>query len=82
MLFYYQVLFLAANVASIALAAWAFIEAENTGRIFIALSMGASFVVPKLWPGMLVGTVFFVLRICLGIGCYVYLRWRGHLRHV
>jgi hypothetical protein len=76
MFIYQQVVFLIANVIAIVLIARAFFEAAATGRIIILALFALSFIVPRVWPGIPVSLICFVVRVCLAIGCYIYLKWQ------
>lgn len=80
MLDYTALLFLLAGALSLALAVGAFIAAGNGGRLLISAIFGLAVVVPKLWPGIAMRTGGLVARLCLGIGCYLFLKARGELK--
>jgi hypothetical protein len=65
------------NVVSVALAVYAFLEAEIKGRIVILAAMGSSFLVPHFWPGRTVSSVCFLGRVFFAIGLAVYLKVRA-----
>jgi hypothetical protein len=57
---------------------WAFIEADSAkGRVFIAAAMAAIFFLPVLWRSPAGFMVSFVCWIVFGLGCYIFLKWRG-----
>jgi hypothetical protein len=54
-----------------------FVLAETRGRIVIAALAAATFIVPKLAESLTVGTVCYVARIVLALGCAIYTKWRN-----
>lgn len=57
---------------------WAFIEAESEGaRIFIVAAMVLVFLVRVVWPGLAGQVVSLVGWTVFGIGCFVFIKWRG-----
>ena len=73
------ILFLVGNVASVLVGGYAFVEAEDRGRVLIASLMGAAFLLPRLFPSLTLRLVCFVARMILAIGCVVYLKWKQAL---
>ena len=72
---YLAIITLIGNVASVVLAVWAAYEADGAGRLVIAVLLVLSFLISKLWPGIVVSLICFVGRVLLGIGCLIYLKW-------
>ncbi len=57
---------------------WAFLQAESVkGRVFIASAMAAIFLLPAVWPSEAAGLVSFICWIVFGVGCYIFLKYRG-----
>jgi len=57
---------------------WAFIEADTfKGRVFIAATMITIFFLPVVWRHPAGGIVSFICWIVFGLGCYIFLKWRG-----
>lgn len=69
--------FLIGNVIAIALSALAFYEAGVKGRIVILVLVGATFLVPKLVPGLTISYLMVAARMVIGIGCTIFIRWRN-----
>jgi ABC-type spermidine/putrescine transport system permease subunit II len=65
------------NVVAVALAAKAFYEAETRGRIIILALVGATFLAPRVFPG--ISLAAFIARLLVGMGCYFFLKARGEL---
>jgi len=57
----------------------ALIEAETEGRIFILAYLGLALTLPMIFHSALLSNICFLARIGLGLGCYIYLRYRGSL---
>jgi hypothetical protein len=57
---------------------WAFIEADTVkGRAFIGTTMITIFILPVVWRRPAAGMVSFICWIFFGLGCYIFLKWRG-----
>jgi hypothetical protein len=57
---------------------WAFVVADTVkGRVFIAATMIVIFFLPVIWRSSAASLVSFVGWIIYGIGCYLFLRFRG-----
>jgi hypothetical protein len=57
---------------------WAFIEADTVkGRAFIVITMITIFILPVIWRSPAGGMVSFICWIVFGLGCYIFLKWRG-----
>jgi len=67
------------NVVAVVLAVKAFVEAGAGGRIALLVLMGATFLAPRVFPGLIVSQVAFIVRMLVGIGCFVFLKYRGEL---
>jgi hypothetical protein len=67
------------NVIAVGLAAKTFLEAQGWGRVAVLILVGATFLVPRVFPGQTVSTAAFVARMLVGIGCYLWLRHRGEV---
>ncbi len=65
-----------ATLVAFAIIGLAFYEAEVKGRIIILGLTAVTFAVPILIPSVAISTISFVARILLGIGCYVYWKWK------
>lgn len=65
------------NIIALVLAVLAFNEAGNPGRIALVLLIGATFLVPKLVPGPTIPYLMLAARSVIGIGCYIFYRWRN-----
>ena len=57
----------------------AIIEANIKERIFILAYLALSFTLPIIFHSPLLSNICYYARIGLGIGCYIYLRFRGSL---
>jgi hypothetical protein len=57
----------------------AFIDADMKVRIFILAYLVSSFALPNIFHSSLLSNICFFARIGLGVGCYIYLRYRGSL---
>lgn len=75
MFLYLQIITLIANILAIAVIARAFIEAQIVGRLIISAGLVLSFIVPQVWAGRWISLIFFIARLSLAMGCYVYLKW-------
>ena len=67
------------EILALALAVLAFSMAENKGRIIIATVMISLFVLPHLIPSTALSIICFAGRMAFGIGCLLYIKWRGTL---
>jgi hypothetical protein len=57
---------------------WAFIEADTVkGRAFIVITMITIFILPVIWRRPAAGLLSFICWIVFGLGCYIFLKWRG-----
>ncbi len=56
----------------------AFIEAEEKGRILLIAVWALSFLLPVIFPSFIMRQVSPFLRLAIGIGCFVYLKYRGY----
>ena len=65
------------NIVAAGFIIYGFVLAEARGRIAIAGLAAATFIVPKLAGPGAVGTVCYVARIILAIGCAIYAKWRS-----
>jgi hypothetical protein len=60
------------------LGVYAFIIADSvTGRVFIAATMVAICVLRVVWQSAAASLVSFICWIVFGLGCYVFLKYRG-----
>jgi hypothetical protein len=63
---------------SIFLGVWAFIEAETDGgRVMIAAVMAILFLLRIFWRGPAGSLVWLIACMIFGIGCYIFIKWRG-----
>jgi hypothetical protein len=69
--------FLIGNILAAGLGILAFIEAGNAGRFVLVVLFGATFLVPKLVPEPTLPYLMLAARSVIGIGCYVFYRWRN-----
>jgi hypothetical protein len=60
------------------LAILAFSEAEDKGRILLVGLWALSFLLPIVFPSLIMRQVNLFLRLAIGIGCFVYLRYKGY----
>ncbi len=57
---------------------WAFILAETAkGRAFISITMILIFFLPVVWRHPASGLVSFIGWIVFGMGCFIFIKWRG-----
>jgi hypothetical protein len=57
---------------------WAFVEADSVGgRVFVGAAMAAIFFLPVVWRSAAAGIVSFVCWMIFGLGCYIFLKYRG-----
>jgi hypothetical protein len=57
---------------------WAFIVADSVkGRVFIAAAMAAIFFLPVVWRTAPASLISFICWIGFGLGCYIFLKYRG-----
>jgi hypothetical protein len=57
---------------------WAFIQADTVkGRLFIASAMAAIFLLPIIWQSAAADLISFICWMIFGLGCYVFLKYRG-----
>ena len=47
------------------------------GRVFIVSAMVAIFLIPVVWQQAAARTLSFVCWVIFGLGCYVFLKYRG-----
>jgi len=64
---------------ALVLMAMAFHEAENRGRVIILSLAVLTFLLPALFPSSAIWLIFFIARILIGLGCYLYLRYQQNL---
>lgn len=67
------------DILALALAVIAFSMAENKGRIIIATVMISLFISPRLILSTSLSIICFTGRMVFGIGCLLYIKWRGTL---
>jgi hypothetical protein len=57
---------------------WALIQADTVrGRVFILSAMAAIFLIPVVWQQAAAQVLSFVCWVIFGLGCYVFLKYRG-----
>jgi hypothetical protein len=56
----------------------AFIKAEDKGRILLVTLWGLSFLLPIIFPSVVIIYVCFFLRLAIGMGCYIFLKYHGY----
>jgi hypothetical protein len=57
---------------------WAIILAETVkARAFISMTMILIFFLPVVWRRPLSGLLSFIGWIVFGIGCFIFIKWRG-----
>jgi len=64
------------TIIALGIMAYAFYEAETTGRWVILVLAAATLIVPKIFPSSTVGLLCFIARILIAIACYIYLKIR------
>ena len=69
--------FLIGNIIAVALGGLAFYEAGIKGRIVLLVLFGATFLVPKLVPGLTISYFMIAARMVIAVGCYIFIRWRN-----
>jgi hypothetical protein len=62
------------TIIALGIMAYAFYEAETTGRLIILGLASATFLIPKIFPASAVGLICYVTRILIAIACYIYLK--------
>lgn len=66
------------TVVCVFLGIWAFIIAESEGgRVFIVAAVLVLFLLPRVIHSPSLNWIAFLGKFLFGIGCYLYLRWRG-----
>lgn len=66
------------TVVCVFLGIWAFIIAESEGgRVFIVAAVLVLFLLPRVTHSPTLGFLSSIGKILFGIGCYLYLKWRG-----
>jgi len=65
------------TLLSIGVITYAFVEADSKVRITIIILVAATYILQKIFPGFVIGTICFVLRILIAIGCYIYIRFKN-----
>lgn len=57
---------------------WAILLTETVkGRLFIAMIMLCLFFLPVVWQSPSSNLVAFIGWIVVGLGCYIFIKWRG-----
>jgi hypothetical protein len=57
---------------------WALVQADTVkGRVFIASAMAVIFLIPVVWQSASAGLISFICWIVFGLGCYIFLKYRG-----
>ena len=56
----------------------AFFQAEDKGKILLVSLWVLSFMLPLFFPSLIIGRIGPFLRLAIGIGCFVYLKYQGY----
>jgi hypothetical protein len=56
----------------------AFNEAGDRGKILLVALWALSFMLPLSFPSLIMGQIGPFLRLAIGIGCFVYLKYQGY----
>jgi hypothetical protein len=65
------------TILSLGIIVYALLEADSKGRITIIILVAATYILQKAFPGFVISTICFVLRILIAIGCYIYIKFRN-----
>lgn len=58
---------------------FAFVVAETKHRVILATIMVLLFILPSLFQSPSLVWIYYAGRVIFGIGCYIYIKWRGLL---
>ena len=65
------------TILTLGIITYAFFEFDSKGRITIIILVAATYILPKIFPGLVIGLICFILRISIAIGCYIYIKYRN-----
>ena len=65
------------NLIVIVAFVFAFVAAETKHRIILATIMALLFILPPFLHSPVSGWIFYAGKVIFGIGCYIYIKWRG-----
>jgi len=65
------------NLIVIVAFVFAFVAAETKHRIIIVTIMALLFILPSFFQSPALGWIFYAGKVIFGIGCYIYIKWRG-----
>jgi hypothetical protein len=65
------------TILSLGIIVYALLVAGSKGRITIIILVAATYILQKAFPGFVIGTICFVLRILIAICCYIYIKFKN-----
>jgi hypothetical protein len=64
------------NVIVVVAFVFAFLLAENKGKLILAITLALLFLLPKIFPSSSLYWVYYAAKVIFGLACIIFFKWQ------